>query len=161
TVSGGAIVNASTRGIDINSGTGNYTFANTITTTAAGRSAEVTNHTGGTIAFNGAITDNGLGINLGTNTGGTINFSGGITANTGTNPAFSATGGGTVNVNDAGPVVNTLTTTTGTALNVANTTIGSTGLKFQSISANGATNGIVINNTGTTAGLTVTGNAGT
>src|SRR5207248_500707 len=92
---------------------------------------------------------------------GTINFSGGITANTGTNPAFSATGGGTVNVNDAGPVVNTLTTTTGTALNVANTTIGSTGLKFQSISANGATNGIVLNNTGTTAGLTVTGNAGT
>ena len=46
-------------------------------------------------------------------------------------PAFTATGGGTVNVCDENPqcgerlqVVNTLTTTTGTALNVANTTIG-------------------------------------
>ena len=34
--------------------------------------------------------------------------------------------------------VNTITTTTGTALNVANTTIGASGLTFRSISANGA-----------------------
>jgi hypothetical protein len=57
-------------------------------------------------------------------------------------------------------IVNTLTTTTGTALNVANTTIGASGLTFRSISANGAVNGIVLNNTGATAGLTVSGNAG-
>jgi len=46
--------------------------------------------------------------------------------------AFTATGGGTVNVCDENPcnpaatgaLVNTLTSTTGTALNVANTTIG-------------------------------------
>src|SRR5205814_410834 len=82
----------STRGIDINSGTGNYSFANTITTTATGRSVEVTNHTGGTIAFNGAITDNGIGINLNTNTRSTIHLSGGITANTGSTTALTATG---------------------------------------------------------------------
>src|SRR5205823_9957845 len=74
TVSGGSIVGASPHGIDINAGTGNYTFANTITTAPAGRSVEVTNHTGGTIAFTGAISDTGLGINLDTNTGSTINF---------------------------------------------------------------------------------------
>ena len=54
-------------------------------------------------------------------------------------------------------IVNTITTTTGTALNVANTTIGASGLTFRSISANGAANGIILNNTGALAGLTVTG----
>ena len=44
---------------------------------------------------------------------------------------------------------------------MANTTIGASGLTFRSISANGGANGIVLNNTGTTAGLTVTGNGGT
>ena len=43
---------------------------------------------------------------------------------------------------------NTIDTTTGTALNVSNTTIGSSGLTFRSIAANGAPNGIVLNNTG-------------
>ena len=49
---------------------------------------------------------------------------------------------------------------TGTALNVANTTIGADDLTFQSISANGAVNGIVLNTTGSSGGLTVTGTDG-
>jgi hypothetical protein len=53
---------------------------------------------------------------------------------------------------------NTLTTTTGTALNVNGPDIGVGGLVFTSISANGAPNGIVLQDTGTTAGLTVSGN---
>ena len=52
---------------------------------------------------------------------------------------------------------NTLSTTTQAALDVTNTTIGGSGLTFRSISANGAASGIVLNNTGATAGLTVTG----
>jgi hypothetical protein len=56
---------------------------------------------------------------------------------------------------------NTLATTTGTALNVSSTTIGSSGLNFRSISANGGSNGIVLNNTGSSGSLTVTGNGGT
>src|SRR5204862_6107488 len=91
---GGSIVGASPHRIDINAGTGNYSFANTITTAAAGRSVEVTNHTGGTIAFTGAISDTGLGINLDNNTGSTINFRGAITASTDIYNASSATGDG-------------------------------------------------------------------
>ena len=55
---------------------------------------------------------------------------------------------------------NTIDTTTGTALNVTNTDIGASGLTFQSISANGAPNGIVLNNTGASGGLTVAANGG-
>lgn len=59
---------------------------------------------------------------------------------------------------------NTLNTSTGTALNVANTTIGSSGLKFRSISAgtaaSGPANGIILNNTGLSGILTVSGSGG-
>jgi hypothetical protein len=75
----------------------------------------------------------------------------------GTNGAFNATGGGTVNVTGT----NTLATTTGTALNVSSTSIGASGLTFRSIASNGAASGIVLNATGSSGGLTVTGNAGT
>ena len=159
TVNGGAIVNATSRGVDINGGTGAFSYDGTITTTSAGRSVEITNHTGGTVAFSGSITDNGLGVNLGSNSGGTIDFTGGVTVSSGANPAFAATGGGTVNVTGS---TNTLSTTTGAALNVSNTAIGASGLTFRSISANGAANGIVLNSTGASGGLTVqgTGSAG-
>jgi hypothetical protein len=160
TVNGGSIVNASTRGIDINAGSGNYSFANSITTTGTGRSVEVTNRTGGTVAFSGSVSDTGIGISLSSNTGATVNFTGGLTASTGTNSAFSATGGGTVNVTGS---ANTLTTTTGTALDVESTTIGASNLTFQSITANGGSHGIVLISTGSSGGLTVsgTGSAGT
>jgi hypothetical protein len=52
---------------------------------------------------------------------------------------------------------NTLATTTGTALNVSSTSIGASGLTFKKIDANGAANGIVLNTTGASGGLTVTG----
>jgi len=84
-----------------------------------------------------------------------------MSVSTGANAGFTATGGGTVNATQNNTsIVNTLTSTTGTALNVANTTIGASGLTFRSISANGATNGIVLNSTGASGGLTVTGNGG-
>src|SRR5207253_1824266 len=90
-----------------------------------------------------------------TNPGSTINFSGGITATTGINNAFTAKGGGTVTVTGA---TNTLATTTGTALNMTSTTIGASGLTFKSVAANGAVNGIVLDTTGASGHLTVTGN---
>ena len=52
---------------------------------------------------------------------------------------------------------NHLTTTTGTALNITNTTIGASNVTFHDINSNGAANGIVLNNTGTSGHLTVTG----
>jgi len=59
---------------------------------------------------------------------------------------------------------NVVSSTTGTALNVVNTTIAAAGLNFRSISAgtgaSGPANGIVLNNTGTLGGLKVLGNGG-
>lgn len=160
---GGAIVNAIARGVDVNGGSGGVSYDGTISTTAAGRSVEVTSHTGGTVAFGGAIDDNGLGINLTSNTGATINFTGGLDIDSGANTGFNATGGGTVNATQNNTsILNTIETTTGTGLDVENTTIGSSGLTFRSISVNpsGAAatgRGIVLLNTGSTAGLTVVG----
>jgi VCBS repeat-containing protein len=163
--SGSAISGAAGIGLDVNQGTGNVTYNGTISTTAAGsRPVEVTGRSGGTVDLSGTVNGTGQGVNLTGNTGATVRFAGGLTLTTGANPAFTATGGGTVVVTDpngAGTAPdNILTTTTGTALNVANTTIGSGGLSFRSISANGATNGVVLNNTGSSAGLTISGTGG-
>jgi len=107
------------------------------------------------------------GVSLtGTSTGSTFAFSN-LVISTASGTAFNAVGpgpaattGGTVNIT-TGSIPNTLTSTTGTALNVANTTIGSSNLNFQSINAgtaaSGPVNGIVLNNTGSNGGLTVTG----
>jgi hypothetical protein len=158
--SGSSISNATGTDFNINAGTASVTYNGTITDTT-GRLVSVTNSTGGAKSFTGAISDTnsgtGQGILLTSNTGATISFSGGVVLNTGANAAFTATGGGTVNVTGAN---NTLTTTTGTALNVTNTTIGASGLTFKTISSNGAANGIVLSNTGSSGGLTVTGDGG-
>ncbi|MFH1342272.1 MAG: tandem-95 repeat protein [Pseudomonadota bacterium] len=127
-----------------------------------GQLVQITGQTGGTKLFSGAITDgndgDGGGIDLSANTGATINFTGGVTLSTGGNAAFSATGGGTVNVTGSN---NHITTTTGTALNISNTTIGASNVTFRDISANGGANGIILDTTGSSGGLRVTGNGTT
>lgn len=182
----GGLSGATGNAFEINTagGSGSFTYAGSITNTAAARLVNIANKDGGTVTLSGNLSGTGssTGINIASNanatielsgttktlttgtnpavtltsnTGSTINFSGGGLAISATSAAgFNATGGGTVNVTGSG---NTLTTTTGTALNVANTTIGASGLNFQSISANGAANGIVLNTTGSTGALTVTG----
>jgi hypothetical protein len=112
----------------------------------------------GTLSFTGLTTNGGTGANLtGSNGSATFTFTG-VSVSSAANTGFNATGGGTVNVTGA---TNTLTSTTGTALNVANTTIGASGMTFRSISSNGATNGISLTNTGGGSFITVSGNAGT
>ena len=156
-----SLTNMATTGVTgtdvlVNGGGADVTYAGTITNTAS-RSVNVSNHTGGTVLFSGAINETGTGISLTTNTGTTINFTGGLTMSTGANEAFAATGGGTVTVTGSN---NTIVTTTGRALNVANTSIGGAGMTFKSINAgtaaSGPTNGILLNNTGS-GGLTVAG----
>jgi hypothetical protein len=182
TMSGGALSGATSTAVAIGTatassgGTASVSYAGTITkTSGTGETVNVRNKTGGTVTFSGAlcstVTPCTGGVSLTTNPSATIIFQGGVSLSTGTSAAFTATGGGTVNVCDENPcgtgsaVVNTLTTTTGTALNVANTTIGGSGLTFRSISAgtaaSGPANGIVLNNTGSSGGLTVSGNGGT
>ena len=156
---------------DTSTATVNYN--GTITkTNNANNAVDINAKTGGATTFSGAIsatTSTANAIDL-TNTGGTVTFRGGLVVNTTSGIGFNATGAGTtVNVCDENPcnpgatgaLVNTLTTTTGTALNVANTNIGANKLEFRSISAgtaaSGPTNGIILNTTGSGGGLSVTG----
>ncbi|MEN3369734.1 MAG: hypothetical protein V7609_1877 [Verrucomicrobiota bacterium] len=138
---------------------GTFTYNGTIASGSA-HSINVTGKTGGTVTFGGAVTDTDTGITLTSNTGATITFTGGLSLTTTINAAFTATGGGTISVTQDVPnnKINTITTTSGTALQVTSTTIGASGLTFRSISSNGAANGIVLNATGSN-GLTVTGNS--
>ena len=139
----------------------------------------VTSNTGGSVTFNGdslvagadaavetkvLSTGSANAINLTSNAGMTMTFSGStLNITTSTGKGFNATGagpaattGGTVTVTGT---VNTITVTGGgTGLYVEHTTIGAAGLTFRSISAaSGPVNGIYLNNTGATAGLTVSG----
>lgn len=159
----GGLSGATGNSFDVSGGAAAISYSGNITNSGA-KQVNIASMTGGSATFDGAVNGTGTGINLVTNGTATITFRGGVVLSTGANAAFSATGGGTVNVCDESPcvpastgaLVNTLTTTTGTALNVVNTTIGGNKLEFRSISANGGTNGIILNNTGA-GGLTVTG----
>ncbi len=73
------------------------------------------------------------------------------------NTGLSVTGGGTIN---AANTANTVSTKTGTAVNIAGSTIGSGGVVFRSVSSNGAPNGINLQGTGS-GSLKVTGTGGT
>ncbi|MBB4838562.1 hypothetical protein HNP52_001631 [Sphingomonas kyeonggiensis] len=171
-------------GVYILNGTGGISIASSITKTTGNSVVFVDNHETGNISFSGAISatgglNNGIvvqnvnsgtisflgnttlstgantALNLLNNTGGTISFpNGGLAITTTTGTGFSATGGGTVSTAGSG---NTISSGAGTALNVVNTTIGSSGLRFQSISSNGASSGIILNNTGSSGGINVTG----
>jgi len=140
--------------VDIFGGSGDITIAATVTGSAGVHSVDISNRTGGLVSISGAVTDPGIGINLSSNTGASFTFTGALDLDTGTHAAFNATGGGTVNATGSG---STIDTTTGAAVNIVNTDIGTSGLTFQSVSSNGAGSGIVLNNTGTAGGLTVTG----
>ncbi len=183
-INGGALSGASGDALKIDGQNANVTYTGTITN-AATLAVNIANKTGGTVALSGDInpggaakgisasgnsggtlnfsgankkisTGTGNGVNLATNTGATINFTGGgLAIATTSGIGFNAAGGGTVTVQGA---ANTVASTTGTALNVANTTIGAANLTFQSLSATGGSaTGIILDTTGASGGLTVTG----
>ncbi|MES2933470.1 MAG: Ig-like domain repeat protein [Pseudomonadota bacterium] len=139
---------------DVSGGTASLTY-NGVITSGSARSVSVANKSGGTVTFGGLVTDNDAGISLATNPGTTINFNAGIDANTGTNAAFTASGGGTINVTQNNTsIVNTVTTTTGTAISLTGVAGAQT---FRSVSVNGAATGISLVNT--TGSFTITGNS--
>ena len=165
----GTLGNGSGATADITGRTGGaITLSGNITdTNDAGGGITMSGNTGGSTTFSGTTKTINTGASAAfssTGSGHTINLTGGglgITTTSGN--GLSATGGGTINVT-TGTNPNTIGTTTGTALNVASTNIGASGLTFQSISAGAGTsagagpaNGIVLNGTGSSGGLTVTG----
>lgn len=182
------ITNPSGVGFNVNSSTpSNISCNGSISKNNAGRLIDISSNSGGTMTFNNTLSSTGTssGILVNSNSGVNISFASSTkTLNTGANTAvsitsnagttanfsngglvidvtsatgFNATGGGTINVTGTG---NTITSTTGTALNVSSTTIGASNINFQSIASNGGTNGIVLNNTGSSGGLTITGTGG-
>jgi VCBS repeat-containing protein len=162
-VPAGATTNVSDSGgtaVAIRNSTAPSATFDTVSATGAGSTGiDVSgNSGGGTTTFSGATTTStstATGVSLASNTGHTIAFTGGglgITTTSGR--GFDATGGGTVTVLGA---ANTINSTTGTPLRIANTTIGAVDATFRSISANGAPNGIVLDTTGASGGLVVTG----
>ncbi|HEX8723304.1 MAG TPA: hypothetical protein VF736_21985 [Pyrinomonadaceae bacterium] len=169
TYSGSITKNNSGLAVDIDNHDANtVTFqTGTLSSTSTSTGLRVQNCGGGTVNFNNTTKTLNTGANpavtLATNTGATINFGGGgLNIDTTTGTGFSATGGGTVNVTGT---VNVIDSTDGTALNVVGTTIGPNGLTFEHINAGSGSNstpaGIILDNTGNTAGLTVTGTGGT
>lgn len=155
----------------------------------AGGSATIQNRAGGTVTLSGSINDTndaGGGVVLSGSSGGSTVFSGAAkTLNTGATNAidFSATGahalsitGGNLDVDTTsgggiaatganGTIgvtgsVNTVNSTTGTAVSINGPDIAAADATFQSIASNGATSGIVLANTGSAGGLHVTGTGG-
>ncbi|MEM9733396.1 MAG: inverse autotransporter beta domain-containing protein [Pseudomonadota bacterium] len=138
----------------------------TVTFQGAGRTTALTSTNGtgvrfqnsGTINFNaGTATDIDAGAGLSLTGSGTkvVNFgSATSTLDTTTGLGISGVNAGTLEISGNAQV----TTTTGTAVNLINTTIGAAGVTLQSVSSNGALNGIFLNSTGNTGGaFTITG----
>ena len=163
---------STTQGLRFNSARGTFSTNNgsSLSTSNAAATAFLSNGSAISSTFAGPITVTaGKGVELTSNAGSTFSFRGGLAFNTGANAAFLATGGGTIEVCDENPcnagatgaLVNTLTTTTATALNVTNTAISVNNLEFRSINAGtgvgSAGAGIVLDGTGASGGLVVKG----
>jgi hypothetical protein len=138
--------------------------ANTTINGNAGRLIDISGRSGGTVSFAASLADAapGTGIFLNNNQSTAFTFTGGMTLN-GAATTFTATNAslaGTLSITGTNTIGATTPPTTGTALNVGNINIAAGGITFRSVGASGATSGIVVNNTGATAGLTVTGDGG-
>jgi VCBS repeat-containing protein len=150
--SGGAVALSGAAGGEISIGS---TIEN-----ETGSVVSVSNRSSGTVTLSGSITSANGGVSATSNTGAHVAYTGALNLTRSSGETFVATGGGGVKATNSG---NKATTTSATAVRVANTTIDSGGVNFQSVNSTGATNGVVLENTGSTAGLTVsgTGSAGT
>jgi hypothetical protein len=180
----GDITGAAGIAFDLEGGSGSVSYPGALNN-GPGHTAEIVGRNGGAVTLGGPIADTPDatgGISLVGNTGGSTTFSGASKVLNTTSPAavsFQSSNGhtltlsgggldidttagagliasnsGTLNVTGPG---NTVTSTTGRAINVQNTDFGGSGFTFQSVSSNGAPNGILLNNTGTSAGMTITG----
>jgi hypothetical protein len=167
-LNGGSLAGAGAniRAIDINGGTGAFTYPGTISNTGStgtnGGGISIANKTGtSTVSLSGSTKTLNTGSNTafnvsGNSAGTTVNVTGGgLDIDTTTGAGFNATGAGTVSVSGSG---NSVTTTSGAAVNIT-ITIG-TGVTFQSVSHNGNNTAITLANTGS-GPFSVTGTGST
>ncbi|WP_197528408.1 beta strand repeat-containing protein [Aeoliella mucimassa] len=170
------IINPTGDAFVIDSSSADVDFNGTITDNT-GYAVRIENNTDGTVTFDGEVTSTGTGILVQNNTGGSFSFNGGadldtttndavtLASNTGTTISFSSldinttSGDGFVATNSEGVSVlgtgNTITTTTGTGLNLNGVEVASAGIAIDSVSVDGAVNGIVM--TDVTGGPVVIG----
>lgn len=184
----GTISGATGIAVDVNGGSGDLSYGGSVTD-GPGATAEVTGRTGGTVTLSGILADGadaGGGVTVSGNSGGSTVLSGsaksfstgastaiamtssdghalrltggGLSVVTSTGKGIDAVGSGTLVVAGSG---NVLDSGTGRPLGVAGTDIGAAGLVFESISSNGAPNGILLDGTGSAGSLQVTGTGGT
>jgi hypothetical protein len=173
--SGSAItlpVGASGPAFSVDGGNGKVTYAGTILNNAtAGRAVSITSWSGDDatddLVLSGAIDENGAGILVSGNGGvRAITFSGGLDVDTTSGKGFSATSNtNTLGLNVTGST-NDIDSVSATALEVTSTPIGASDLNFRHVSSGNNTaaaepaNGIVLDNTGASGELIVTGNGG-
>ncbi|NLE39549.1 MAG: right-handed parallel beta-helix repeat-containing protein, partial [Pirellulaceae bacterium] len=160
------ISNSSGTAFTVENGSATVSYNGTIATTG-GKPVELIGNTGGTVTFNGKIESTDEGILVQNNTAGTFRFNGLVDLDTTTEDAISLLGNATASevvftnldvttttgdglVADGGTLTvtgttNKLAATGGTALSLTGVTIGASGARFQSVSADGGTNGIVLN----------------
>ena len=102
-----------------------------------------------------SVTNNtDIGVNLVNNSSASFTFDA-LTVSTTAGAGLFANNSGTVTVLGTS---NTINSGSNSAINMTNTTIGASGMTFQSItSSGGSATGIILDNTGTSGGLTVTG----
>jgi len=102
------------------------------------------------------INTTGIGLDLGRISGNpNAGFSfDGLNITTTNSSGLIAINSGELSVLGTG---NTLITGAGRAINLTNTTIGPDGMTFQSVSVDGAVNGILLDTTGNAGGLSITG----
>jgi len=155
-----SLTNPSGAAITVTGSNPTLNYGGSITKTNGSDGVVISGNTGGTLTFSGASkqissTGSSVPVSLTNNTGTTINFTnGGLALSSATGNGLNVTGGGTVSVSGSG---NTVTSAGGAAINVVGSSIGSSNLNFQSVSANGGGNGIVLDNTGSLGGLNVIG----
>jgi hypothetical protein len=136
--------------IDLTGVTGTFAVAGTTTINGAQAQTgiDLTGNTSLTSAFNGLTTVNTgaqQAVNLGASTTSTTNFTAGLDVDTTTGTGIASTTGNTLAVSGG---TNTVNTTTGQILNLANTNIGASGVTFSTLGASGtvANNAINLNN---------------
>lgn len=156
----GDIVSNNADAVVLNANTGGsvtFAAASTINST---QGIDVTANTGGTFLFAGEVNLTGTanGVEILNNTGGSTQFNDIDITKTGTGTGFraaSATTGHTVTVTGNN---NTIETETGVALELNTVAVGASGVTFQSVSSDGAVNGIILNNL--TGGAVIIGATG-